>query len=136
MLRFLLVISTLACCVYGFSAISGKKVAILQSKGGGHGEIGFALAKALLGSNEVTILQDPAAKKETQPFCQYDTDLIAKGVKVEDCDLSNADAVCGALKILAPRPSRAACCRRRRRRRHRRDERAYFFCFHAPRHEV
>lgn len=97
MLRFLLVISTLACCVYGFSAISGKKVAILQSKGGGHGEIGFALAKALLGSNEVTILQDPAAKKETQPFCQYDTDLIAKGVKVEDCDLSNADAVCGAL---------------------------------------
>jgi|TARA_A100001015_G_scaffold139666_1_gene154860 nucleoside-diphosphate-sugar epimerase len=83
--------------VHGFSAVSGKKVAILQSKGGGHGEIGFALAKALLDSNEVTILQDPACKRTSQPFCEYDSEIIAKGVKVEDCDLSNADAVCGAL---------------------------------------
>ena len=84
--------------IYGLSAVSGKKVAILQSKGGGHGEIGFALAKALLGKNEVTvILQDPACKKTAQPFCQYDSELVSKGVKIEDCDLSNADAVCSAL---------------------------------------
>jgi UDP-N-acetylglucosamine:LPS N-acetylglucosamine transferase len=80
----------------GFS-VSGKKVAILQSKGGGHGEIGYALAKALMDKNEVTILQDPACKRTTQPFCQYDSDLVAKGVKISDCDLSDAGAVCGAL---------------------------------------
>ena len=52
--------------IYGLSAVSGKKVAILQSKGGGHGEIGFALAKALLGKNEVVILQDP--QEDCSPF--------------------------------------------------------------------
>ena len=42
-------------------------------------------------------MQDPACKKTAQPFCQYDSELVAKGVKIEDCDLSNADAVCSAL---------------------------------------
>ena len=96
MLR-IVVLAIFVCVVSGCSAISGKKVAILQSKGGGHGEIGYALAKALMGENEVTILQDPACKRTTQPFCQYDSDLVAKGVKISDCDLADVGAVCSAL---------------------------------------
>lgn len=96
LLKVLLVLAVLSVSALGFS-VSGKKVAILQSKGGGHGEIGFALAKALMGENEVTILQDPACKRTAQPFCQYDSDLVGKGVKISDCDLSDAGAVCGAL---------------------------------------
>ena len=95
LLKVFLVLAVLTSAL-GFS-VSGKKVAILQSKGGGHGEIGYALAKALMDKNEVTILQDPACKRTTQPFCQYDSDLVAKGVKISDCDLSDAGAVCGAL---------------------------------------
>jgi nucleoside-diphosphate-sugar epimerase len=82
-------------------SISGKRVAILQSKGGGHGEIGFSLAKRLLSENEVTILQDPACKRNLQPFCRYEADLIANGVRVDDCDLSDANAV---LRSLSSQP--------------------------------
>jgi nucleoside-diphosphate-sugar epimerase len=74
-------------------SVSGKRIMILQSKGGGHAEIGFSLAKRLLSENEVTILQDPACKRNMQPFCRYEADLIAKGVRVDYCDLSDANAV-------------------------------------------
>jgi nucleoside-diphosphate-sugar epimerase len=78
-------------------SVSGKSVAILQSKGGGHGEIGYALAKKLMADNEVTILQDPACKRTTEPFCSYDADLISNGVKIMDCDLSNTVSVSSSL---------------------------------------
>ena len=94
---YALYILATAFLAHGFNGISGKKVAILQSKGGGHGEIGYALAKGLLRENDVTILQDPACKRSSQPFCQYDVDLVPKGVQISDCDLADAEAVCKAL---------------------------------------
>ena len=42
---------------------------IVQNKGGGHGEIGYHLAKNLAGKDlTVTIVQDSAAKREALPF--------------------------------------------------------------------
>jgi hypothetical protein len=58
----------------------------LQNKGGGHGEIGFSLAKLLsAGNHKVTILQD-ACDKATQPFSCYDQ---LKGVSIVDTKLKD-----------------------------------------------
>lgn len=98
MMKFMMFFIALSILVVTYSlAVSGKSVAILQSKGGGHGEIGYALAKKLMANNEVMILQDPACKKTTEPFCSYDADLISKGVKIMDCDLSNTESVSSSL---------------------------------------
>ena len=68
---------------------SGHAV-IVQNKGGGHGEIGFHLAKALAAKDlDVTIVQDAAAKKEALPFSLYG-ELSAEVVW---CDMSDAAAV-------------------------------------------
>jgi len=51
---------------------------IIQNKGGGHGELGFQLAKKLLTQPEVTsitILQDEACKIDKEPFKSYSTDI-------------------------------------------------------------
>uniref|UniRef100_A0A7S1YH04 NAD-dependent epimerase/dehydratase domain-containing protein n=1 Tax=Grammatophora oceanica TaxID=210454 RepID=A0A7S1YH04_9STRA len=51
---------------------------IVQNKGGGHGELGFQLAKVLSGNDKIdsiTILQDDAANMESEPFCSYATDI-------------------------------------------------------------
>lgn len=63
---------------------------IVQNKGGGHGELGYQLAKNLstnpkIGS--VTILQDSAAKMSKEPFVSYSSDL--PNVKVIMADLAN-----------------------------------------------
>jgi len=69
------------------------KLAILQNKGGGHGEIGFALAKAAKGA-EVTILQDSSYKPKQAPFSSYG-ELSAK---VQEIKLSDTSAVMAALE--------------------------------------
>jgi len=53
---------------------------IVQNKGGGHGELGFQLARALRASNgdkitSVTILQDDACDESKEPFVSYGSDL-------------------------------------------------------------
>jgi len=51
---------------------------IIQNKGGGHGELGYQLAKTLSNHetiDSITILQDDAAKDEQEPFKSYATDL-------------------------------------------------------------
>jgi nucleoside-diphosphate-sugar epimerase len=51
---------------------------IVQNKGGGHGELGYQLAKVLEESakiDSITILQDDACKDSTEPFKSYATDL-------------------------------------------------------------
>jgi hypothetical protein len=63
---------------------------IVQNKGGGHGELGYQLAKNLstnpkIGS--ITILQDSAAKLSKEPFASYSSDL--PNVKVIMADLNN-----------------------------------------------
>ena len=68
---------------------SGHAV-IVQNKGGGHGEIGYHLAKALAAKDlDVTIVQDASAKKEALPFKLYD-ELSAT---VAWCDMGDAAAV-------------------------------------------
>eukprot|EP00629_Pelagomonadales_sp_RCC1024_P015608 CAMPEP_0119260470 /NCGR_PEP_ID=MMETSP1329-20130426/839_1 /TAXON_ID=114041 /ORGANISM="Genus nov. species nov., Strain RCC1024" /LENGTH=364 /DNA_ID=CAMNT_0007259893 /DNA_START=82 /DNA_END=1176 /DNA_ORIENTATION=- len=69
------------------------KAVIIQNKGGGHGEIGFHLAKTLADDKglEVTIVQSTDAKKEALPFSKYDE--LPAGVSVEWTDLGDAAAV-------------------------------------------
>jgi len=66
---------------------------IVQNKGGGHGEIGFHLAKTLAEDKDltVTIVQDAAAKKEALPFSKYGE--LPSTVSVEWVDTSDAGAV-------------------------------------------
>ena len=44
----------------GQMTMAGKKLLLVQNKGGGHGEIGYSLCKALKikGEYEITLLQD------------------------------------------------------------------------------
>jgi len=60
------------------SGLSMSAALIVQNKGGGHGELGYQLAKTL-GTNpkitSVTILQDDACKEDSEPFRSYSTDL-------------------------------------------------------------
>ena len=64
----------------------------VQNKGGGHGEIGFHLAKNLADKDlTVTIVQDSAAKKEALPFSKYGE--LPSSVNVEWVDTSDASAV-------------------------------------------
>jgi nucleoside-diphosphate-sugar epimerase len=51
---------------------------IVQNKGGGHGELGYQLAKCLQTKDKITsitILQDDACKDDQEPFRSYATDL-------------------------------------------------------------
>jgi len=51
---------------------------IVQNKGGGHGELGFQLAKNLSSNpkiTSITILQDEACDDTAQPFASYSTDI-------------------------------------------------------------
>merc|ERR1719336_2635816 len=81
-------------------AATGHAV-IMQNKGGGHGEIGYHLAKALQAKGlKVTMLQDTAAKKSKVPYSLYDADL--KDVNIEWIDPEDkqayADAAMAAVK--------------------------------------
>lgn len=79
-----------------------QSICILQNKGGGHGEIGFALARRLCptssasaGATKVTIVQDSSYKKSAQPFSAYPS-LSSPHVTVVEAALSDTAAV-GAL---------------------------------------
>mmetsp|Transcript_132123 Transcript_132123/g.263659 ORF Transcript_132123/g.263659 Transcript_132123/m.263659 type:complete len:428 (+) Transcript_132123:60-1343(+) len=81
-------------------AATGHAV-IMQNKGGGHGEIGYHLAKALQAKGlKVTMLQDSAAKKSKVPYSLYDADL--KDATIEWIDPEDtqayADAAMAAVK--------------------------------------
>ena len=77
-------------------SINAYSVCIVQNKGGGHGELGFHLAKDLINKkvNDITILQDTAAKMSSQPFCEYNT---LTNVNIIPCDLSDTNAIETAL---------------------------------------
>ena len=60
------------------TALSMAKALIVQNKGGGHGELGFQLAKKLADSDKIdsiTILQDKACNLEAEPFKSYASDI-------------------------------------------------------------
>jgi nucleoside-diphosphate-sugar epimerase len=73
---------------YGCDALkAGTKVLIVQNKGGGHGEIGYHLAKSLSDNGaKVSILQ-AKTKMDTQPFCDYSA-LEGMGVQITQADLA------------------------------------------------
>mmetsp|Transcript_9049 Transcript_9049/g.11118 ORF Transcript_9049/g.11118 Transcript_9049/m.11118 type:complete len:386 (-) Transcript_9049:73-1230(-) len=60
------------------SSTGGGKALIVQNKGGGHGELGYQLAKTLSSHpkiSSITILQDDACDKTKEPFKSYTADL-------------------------------------------------------------
>jgi hypothetical protein len=71
---------------------------IVQNKGGGHGELGYQLAKTLLKDysdkiDSVTILQDEACNDSKEPFKSYATDLpTVKVIKTPLADESMTKA--------------------------------------------
>ncbi len=77
-----------------FDGVSRSQV---QNKGGGHGEIGFHLAKNLADKDlTVTIVQDSAAKKEALPFSKYGELPSSVNVEwVDTIDASAVEAACG-----------------------------------------
>ena len=68
---------------------------IVQNKGGGHGELGYQLAKTLQGNpkiSSITILQDDSCNDSKEPFKSYASDLPA-GVQVIKAPLSSQDVI-------------------------------------------
>lgn len=79
---------------------------IIQNKGGGHGELGYQLAKVLEGQysdkiDSITILQDDACKDDQEPFQSYSSDLPnVKVIKAplgdESLDAASMQSLLGA----------------------------------------
>jgi len=68
-------------------------VLIVQNKGGGHGELGYQLAKVLQQRDDIdkiTILQDQDADYETEPFKSYVSDLEPNADPVDADMISSA----------------------------------------------
>jgi nucleoside-diphosphate-sugar epimerase len=64
--------------VRGETSLSMSAALIVQNKGGGHGELGFQLAKTLQNNSKITsitILQDEACNDDKEPFASYSTDI-------------------------------------------------------------
>ena len=81
--------------------MNSGNVLIVQNKGGGHGELGFQLAKNLSSNSKVssiTILQDDACNDSKEPFCSYASDLDAAKVKVVKASLGDEGMDLDALK--------------------------------------
>jgi hypothetical protein len=58
------------------TSLAATSALIVQNKGGGHGELGYQLAKCLEGKmDSITILQDDACKNDKEPFRSYAADL-------------------------------------------------------------
>jgi hypothetical protein len=72
---------------------------ILQNKGGGHGELGYHIAKKLLSVKDnkidsITIVQDDSCKDAQEPFKSYSTDLPTVNVikaKLSDETMTSTD---------------------------------------------
>jgi nucleoside-diphosphate-sugar epimerase len=83
------------------TSLSMSAALIVQNKGGGHGELGFQLAKTLAGNDKITsitILQDDACKDTTEPFKSYASDL--PDVKVVKASLGDDSMTSDAIKEL------------------------------------
>jgi nucleoside-diphosphate-sugar epimerase len=84
--------STVAASSESRTSLSMSAALIVQNKGGGHGELGFQLAKTLSANpkiTSVTILQDDACNDAKEPFVSYATDLPSN-VKVVKASLGDS----------------------------------------------
>jgi len=85
------------------TSLSMAKALIVQNKGGGHGELGFQIAKKLTASDKIdsiTILQDKACNLEAEPFKSYasdipDVDVIYAELGDESLDAKALQALLG-----------------------------------------
>lgn len=82
------------------SFLSMSSALIVQNKGGGHGELGYQLAKKLKDSKitSITILQDSACNDKKEPFKSYGTDI--PDVKVIKADLADETMTAEALQAI------------------------------------
>uniref|UniRef100_A0A7S3L685 NAD-dependent epimerase/dehydratase domain-containing protein n=1 Tax=Amphora coffeiformis TaxID=265554 RepID=A0A7S3L685_9STRA len=74
---------------------------IVQNKGGGHGELGYQLARVLEKNakiDSITILQDEACKDNSEPFKSYSADL--PNVKVIKAPLGDASMTAESMQSL------------------------------------
>ena len=72
------------------TSLSMSSALIVQNKGGGHGELGFQLAKNLSSNSKITsitILQDSACNDTKEPFASYSSDI--PDVKIVKADLAD-----------------------------------------------
>lgn len=72
------------------TALSMSAALIVQNKGGGHGELGYQLARNLASNpkiTSITILQDSACNDSKEPFASYSSDI--PDVKVVKADLAD-----------------------------------------------
>ena len=74
---------------------------IVQNKGGGHGELGFQLAKNLSSNpkiTSITILQDSACNDAKEPFASYSSDI--PNVKIVKADLADESMTAATVQSL------------------------------------
>jgi len=94
------VVILLAASVEGFS-LSMKSALIVQNKGGGHGELGYQLAKQLKSNpaiTSITILQDEACNDKKEPFKSYESDL--PDVKIVKAPLADKEMTAATMQSL------------------------------------
>lgn len=82
------------------SFLSMSSALIVQNKGGGHGELGFQLAKKLKDTKitSITILQDSACNEKKEPFKSYATDI--PDVKIIKADLADESMTAESLQTI------------------------------------
>ena len=80
-------------------SLNGKKILIVQNKGGGHASLGFSICEELRSrsqSADVVLLQDPNCDMNQEPFRSYDT-LRAQNIVVLKKDLHKDE---GAIELV------------------------------------
>ena len=82
-------------------SLSMNSALIVQNKGGGHGELGFQLAKNLSSNpkiTSITILQDSACNDAKEPFASYSSDI--PNVKIVKADLADESMTAATVQSL------------------------------------
>lgn len=85
----------------GGIGVSAFQALVVQNKGGGHGELGYQLAKTLSSNDKITsitILQDDACNDSKEPFKSYVTDLPSNKVKVIKASLGDESVTAETLQ--------------------------------------
>ena len=107
MVSFQKVIVVLPLIAGGASAfsLSMSSALIVQNKGGGHGELGFQLAKNLQSNpkiTSITILQDSACNDAKEPFVSYASDI--PNVNIIKADLADESMTAADMQSLLKQP--------------------------------
>ena len=94
MMSILLKIVVVLVSLLLINSLAPQNVLIVQNKGGGHGEIGFSLAKQLLSAkHKVTILQDSSWKETQEPFCSYKSLMTYGSINIIPCKLKDINDI-------------------------------------------